>query len=258
VTVLVGGVATAFPGSLAQAASVDATLVAEHSTASDAWGVPSPDPSGIAYDTINNRLIITDGEVEETPLYQGVNFFIASLDGTQDPTLVGGTSEPWSKEPVGAAFRSSDGHLFVSDDDQDLIFEVPPGPDGIHGTGDDGEVTSFSTRGMTGTTDTDKNGDAEGVALDLEATSDGHLFVIDGSSQELYDYGPGENGVFDGVPPNGDDTVASFDVARTVRRTPRASSSTRAEGRSWCSTARLRRSTSSTGRAPCSTSSTSR
>ncbi|MDK3257092.1 PKD domain-containing protein [Blastococcus capsensis] len=213
-TVLVGGVAAALPGSVAQAASVDAVLVAEHSTASDAWGVPSPDPSGIAYDSIHNRLIITDGEVEETPLYQGVNLFVASLDGTQDPALVGGTSLPWSDEPVGAAFRPSDGHLFVSDDDADLIFEVPPGPDGVHGTADDGEVTSFSTQGMTGTTGTDKNGDAEGVALDLEATGDGHLFVVDGLSQEVYEYGPGPNGVFDGVAPEGDDTVTSFDVER--------------------------------------------
>ena len=200
----------ALPPTGAQAAVLEATLVASHSTASDKWGVPSPDPSGIAYDSVNRRLVITDGEVEEMPLYAGTNLFLSTLDGRQDAATVGGTTLPWSYEPVGAGFRASDGHLFVSDDDADRIFEVAPGADGVHGTPDDTEVTSFSTRGIVGSDATDTNGDAEGVALDLEATTDGHLFVIDGTSKEVYEYGPGPDGEFDGV----GDTMTSFDMQR--------------------------------------------
>ncbi len=199
----------ALPPTAARAGTLEAWLVASHSTASDAWGVPSTDPSGIAYDSVNRRLVIADGEVEETPLYAGANLFLSTLDGLQDPARIGGTSLPWSKEPVGAAFRASDSHLFVSDDDADRVSEVAPGADGVHGTADDA-VTSFSTRGIVGSEATDNNGDAEDVAVDPGATSGGHLFVIDGTSAEVYEYGPGPDGRFDGI----GDTVSSFDMKR--------------------------------------------
>ena len=199
----------ALPPAGAQAALLEAQLVASRSTASDLWRVPSPDPSGIAYDSVNKRLVIVDGEVDEMPLYAGTNLFLSTLDGRQDSNRVGGTSLPWSLEPVGAAFRPADGHLFVSDDDADRVFQVVPGADGVHGTADD-TVTSFSTRGVVGSDKTDTNGDAEDVALDLEATADGRLFVIDGTSSEVYEYGPGPDGKINGV----GDTVRSFDMAR--------------------------------------------
>ncbi|MFP5370439.1 MAG: hypothetical protein ACLGI3_06785, partial [Actinomycetes bacterium] len=196
----------ALPPAVARAGALEARVVASYSTASDRWGAPSPDPSGIAYDPVNRRLVITDGEVEETPLYAGANLFLSTLDGRQDPASIGGTSLPWSKEPVGAAFRASDGHLLVSDDDADRVFDVAPGGDGVPGTGDD-TVTSFSTRGVLGTEASDNNGDAAGLALTVAA---GHLFVVDGTSAEVYDYGPGPDGRFDGV----GDTVTSFDMRR--------------------------------------------
>lgn len=40
----------------------------------------------------------------------------------------------------------------------------------------------------------------------------GHLFVLEGHNQEIYDYGPGANGTFDGN--TGDDTVTHFDLYR--------------------------------------------
>src|SRR5688500_11533931 len=86
------------PPTAAEAALLEAVLVASHSTASDQWGVPSPDPSGIAYDSVNKRLVITDGEVEEMPLYAGTNLFLSTLDGRQDAARVGGTTLPWSAE----------------------------------------------------------------------------------------------------------------------------------------------------------------
>ena len=196
----------ALPPTAARAGTLEARLVASHSTASDRWGVPSTDPSGIAYDSVNRRLVITDGEVEETPLYAGTNLFLSTLDGRQDPARIGGTSLPWSKEPVGATFRAPDGHLLVSDDDADRVFDVAPGADGVHGTADDA-VTSFSTRGVVGSEASDTNGDAEGLAL---SPVDGHLFVVDGTSAEVYEYGPGPDGRFDGI----GDTVTSFDMRR--------------------------------------------
>ncbi len=117
----------ALPPTVARAGTLEARLVASHSTASDAWGVPSTDPSGIAYDSVNRRLVITDGEVEETPLYAGANLFLSTLDGRQDPARIGGTSLPWSREPVGAAFRASDGSLLVSDDTAGAIYRISYG-----------------------------------------------------------------------------------------------------------------------------------
>ncbi|WP_143087179.1 hypothetical protein [Geodermatophilus ruber] len=193
----------------AQAAALAATLVAQHSTSG--WGRPSPDPSGITYDPRTNQLLISDGEVEETPLYAGTNLFVSSLTGQQAADFPGGTSLPWSREPTGAGFRPATGNLYVSDDDADRIFEVVPGADGRYGTPDDG-VTSFSTRPL--------GGDAEDVTIDMDVASNGHLLVIDGVAKDVFDYGPGANGRFDGVPPAGDDTVVAFDVARYGARDP--------------------------------------
>ena len=127
----------------AQAAALTATLVAQHSTS--AWGRPSPDPSGITYDPTTNQLIIADGEVEEMPLYAGTNLFVSSLTGVQSSAFPGGTSLPWSDEPTGIGYRPSNGHVYVSDDDADRIFDLTRGADGRFGTADD-TVTSFSTR----------------------------------------------------------------------------------------------------------------
>ena len=208
VLALIAGAVVVAPGS-AQGAALTATLVAQHSTS--AWGRPSPDPSGITYDPTTNQLIISDGEVEETPLYAGTNLFVSSLDGVQSAGFPGGTSLPWSDEPTGVGYRPSNGHLYVSDDDADRIFDVTRGADGRYGTADD-TVTSFSTRPI--------GGDAEDVTIDMDVTNNGHLLVIDGVNKDIYDYGPGANGVFDGQPPTGDDTLVIFDVAQYGAQDP--------------------------------------
>ncbi|MBM7808965.1 hypothetical protein JOD57_004802 [Geodermatophilus bullaregiensis] len=203
--VLVGGGVVALPAEEAEAATVSATLVATRPT--HTWGRPSPDPAGITYDPAAGRLVISDCEVEETPLYAGTNLFRSTLDGTQSADDPGGTTLPWSREPTGVGYRASDGRLFVSDDDADRIFEVRAGADGRHGTPDDA-VTSFSMRSLA-------SGDAEDVAIDMELTSDNHLLVIDGGTKKIYDIGPGPNGVFDGQPADGgDDTSTAIDVGR--------------------------------------------
>lgn len=195
----VGGAGlTLLTPAVANAASVSATLV--NTVDTSVWAYPSPDPSGITYNTATGNFIISDSEVDEIPaLYKGRNLFVATRAGAQLPQ--GGTTVPWSHEPTGVAYRPSDANLFVSDDDLDRIFQVAPGPDGVHGTGDDGPVTSFSTITMGNT-------DPEDVAIDLEVTREGSLLVIDGKNREVFEYAPGGDRRLG----TGDDQVSHFDV----------------------------------------------
>ncbi|MDK3257089.1 PKD domain-containing protein [Blastococcus capsensis] len=223
VAALVGGGVAVLPPAVAQAGTVDATLVKTTWTggSNSDWAHPSPDPSGITYNSVTGKLIISDGEVEETNLsyhvYEGTNLFVASLDGKLLET--GANTLAYSNEPVGVGFRpalSADfpERLFVSDDDKDRVFEVNRGSDGRYGTSDDTQ-TSFSTKFM-GTKD-----DAEDVAVDLELSRNGQLLIIDGYHKEVYVYGPGPNKKFDGLPSvGGDDTVSSFDVYAHGARDP--------------------------------------
>jgi uncharacterized protein YjiK len=139
---------------------------------------PSPDPSGIAYlDPANtpsgsDRLFIADGEVDEIPtLFTGDNYFETTLPGTLNRT---GSSLSYSSEPTGVDLNPANGHLFVSDDNVDKIFEVIPGNDGLYGSSDDTVVASFSTRPFG-------SFDPEGVAF-----SGGNLFIADGVNAEVY------------------------------------------------------------------------
>lgn len=143
------------------------------------WDPPSPDPSGITY-LGNGELLVSDGEVEEIPLYSGANFYVASTDGSLVPGKTGTTvvGDPaWSTEPVGLEYRASDGHLFVSDDGKKVVFEIAgAGADGTFGTIDDGVRTSFSTSAFGAV-------DPEGVAYDSKRDQ---LLISDGVNKELY------------------------------------------------------------------------
>jgi uncharacterized protein YjiK len=160
---------------------------------------PSPDPAGVAYLSSINRLLISDSEVDEMPIFAGVNLFETTLSGSVVYTA---STTTFSYEPTGVAFNPHDGHIFFSDDGPDRVFELNPGFDGEYGTSDD-DVTFFST-GAFGSYD------PEGVAFDSVS---GNLYVVDGAGKEVYEIAPGANDEFDGVPPAGDDQVTSFDVA---------------------------------------------
>ena len=201
VTATVSAAATVLTPVTANAATLNASLVATRSTS--VWPRNSPDPSGITYNSAARRLIISDGEVDEMPqYYKGTNLFVSTLAGAQSSTFPGGTTLPWSNEPAGVSYRSSDRHLFVSDDDQDRVFQVRPGTDARYGTADD-TITSFPTRPIG-------SGDPEDVAVDMDVTNAGELLIVDGVNREVYLYGPGPNGVLDGV----DDTFTQYDVER--------------------------------------------
>lgn len=142
------------------------------------YNPPSPDPSGIAYlDPANtpsgsDRLFIADGEVDEIPtLFNGANYFETTPSGSLIRT---GNSTAYSNEPAGADLNPANGHLFVSDDNPDTIFELIPGNDGLYGSSDDSVVASFSTRPFG-------SFDPEGVAFGA-----GNLWIADGANSEVY------------------------------------------------------------------------
>ncbi|HEX6811551.1 MAG TPA: hypothetical protein VF384_08005, partial [Planctomycetota bacterium] len=173
-----------------------ATLRATVATGS--WSPSSPDPSGISYDPLFDRLVVSDGEVDELPLYAGANAFEASRTGilARASSTLG-----YTPEPTGIAFDRTTRTFYVCDDDRDKIYVVATGPDGLLNTADD-SVRSFSVRNFCL--------DAEGVAFDQIT---GELWIVEGTAVLAHKLQPGNNGIFDGTAPNGDDVLVSFDLA---------------------------------------------
>jgi hypothetical protein len=146
---------------------------------------PSPDPSGIAYIPSRNSLLISDGEVEETVSgithFAGANIWELSLSGnvirTANISRVAPTVVPMTNEPTGLAWNPGNNHVYVSDDDAMMVYDLAPGIDGLIGTADDTR-TSFSTQPAG-------SGDPEGITYD---SWQNQLFVVDGTNAEVYQY----------------------------------------------------------------------
>ena len=153
-----------------------------------------------------DALLLTDSEVNEMGIYAGKNVFEMSRSGILLNTL---STDLFSIEPTGITYSAIDMHLFFSDDDEQEVFELSPGPDGRLYTPDD-IITSFDTA-IFGSTD------PEGVAFDGLT---GVLYLVDGAEAEVYRISPGLNGVFDGAPPVGDDEVTHFDTAKLGVKDP--------------------------------------
>lgn len=183
----------------ASAAPPVAALV--QSVALSSLSPPSPDPAGIAYLPAENKLLVSDSEVDEMSIFQQVNLYQLTLQGVLGPT---GKTTAYTNEPTGLSFDPATSRLFVADDGLRKIFVVSLGIDGVAGTADDSVVASFDTAAYGNT-------DPEDVAFD---TDTGNVYVSDGIGTEVYQVSPGVNGVFDGVPPTGDDTASHFDVGR--------------------------------------------
>lgn len=154
------------------------------------WNPPSPDPVGIAYHPGWGTLLVSDSEVSETPLFQGTNLYETATDGS---LLAARDATCFSLEPTGVWINPHDGHIFFTDDNKDLVFELDLGGDGQLCTSDD-ILTSFDTRAFGSL-------DPEGIAF-----GQGKLFIADGEGKTVYVLSPGDNEVFDGVSP-GDDLV---------------------------------------------------
>jgi uncharacterized protein YjiK len=187
------------PG-LGALADVEAILV--HTIHTSGFNPPSPDPSGLAYDSASNTLLISDGEVDEMAIFNGANIFESTLTGSlvATHTTYHSNSDNFSKEPVGIAFNPSNQHVFISDDVKNEVFDVNLGPDGRIGTSDD-TITSFDTLNFSD--------DPEGITFDPLT---GNLFIVDGVDEEVYQLSRGPNNIFDGIPTTGDDVMTHFDT----------------------------------------------
>jgi hypothetical protein len=164
---------------------------------------PSPDPAGITYlttaDTVpQDRLQISDSEVNEMPIYDGANLFETTLSGSLTytaTTLVYYNDSTPLGEPTGVAFdpgaTPDDRRFFISDDDLDRVFEVDPGVDGRFGGGDD-TVQSFATDSYSN--------DPEGITYN---PTNGYLYIVDGLGRSVHAVDPSD----------GEDEVSSFDVS---------------------------------------------
>ena len=146
---------------------------------------PSPDASGITYVAADDKLVISDGEVEET--VNGVSHFVDSnvweltRTGTKirsaNISRVPPTVVPMTDEPAGVAFNPTNGHYYVTADGAKRVFDLNPGSDGLIGTAGD-TWTHFSTEAAG-------NGDPEGITYN---TFNGRLYVADGVNREIYEY----------------------------------------------------------------------
>lgn len=188
---LVGGAAVA-PSSAAIAEV--ATLVAARDTGNTGpWSPTSPDPSGITYNVATDRLEISDGEVDEMPIYAGANVYTSTRQGGLIATS---TTVPWSNEPTDIAVNPTTGQRYYTDDDKKSVFVR---------TAAGAAVANFktSTFGLT---------DPEGVAYDAVHNM---LWMTDGVNSEVFGLSPGPDGAFNGVPPTKDDVVvAQFDIGK--------------------------------------------
>jgi hypothetical protein len=176
-----------------------------HTIQTSLWDPPAPDPSGVAYRPDTGQLITCDAEVEEVvqgvTLYEGVNVWTTTRTGIVQSTY---TTVGYSNEPTGVAFDPAGGRLWFADDVRGSIHQVLFGSDGIFGTGDD-VITDLDDVDSTGCDD------LEDVTYD---NLNNRLFIASGGSQEICRLDRGPNGVFDGLPPTGDDVVTTFSVAQ--------------------------------------------
>jgi len=177
--------------------SIDAISV--NTTLTSLWSPPSPDPTGVAFFIPSNHLLVSDSEVNEVTIYEEANVFESTFAGSLVDTF---TTLSFSNEPTGIAYNPDNGHIFISDDNADDIYEIDAGDDGEFGNADD--IVTFFDTNIYG------SGDPEGIAFDA---GQGHLFIVDGVNTQVYEIDPGDNGIFDGIPAwGGDDVLSDFDV----------------------------------------------
>jgi hypothetical protein len=98
------------------------------------WPTPSPAPTGLTYDAESKKLLVSDAEVDEGPLWQGRNLFVVARHGhlRAARTLVNSMNEA-----EGISWYGRRKVLFVAGDARTAIFRFGRGPDRKIGTGDD-------------------------------------------------------------------------------------------------------------------------
>ena len=164
------------------------------------WSPPAPDTAGITYRPDTGELITCDSEVDEMPIFAGVNIWTHTRTGVVTGTAV---TTAFSNEPTGISWDPAGGRLWTSDDDQKRIYEIKFGSDGVWNTADDVRTSlrGYNTAGCD---------DLEDVAYD---NLTGHLYASSGASKEICEIAPGPNGVFNGAASFGDDVVTTYSIA---------------------------------------------
>jgi uncharacterized protein YjiK len=166
--------------------------------ATSSWSPPSPDASGLTYDSLRDRLIVVDGEVDEMSIYAGANVFECTRTGTVSRRT---TTVSYTHEPTDVALDAATMTFYISDDDQRRVWVVTAGPDGLLNSADDTRrsfsVNNFST-------------DPEGLAFD---SVNRELWIAGGAANAVFRLRPGPNGIFDGTSPNGDDQLLTVGVS---------------------------------------------
>ena len=165
-----------------------------HLVDTSSWNPPAPDPAGIDYFPLTDRLIISDSEVDEMPIFEGKNVFLSTragnLTGTCSTFPFRGQEEedpPISTgEPTGVAVNPGNDHIFIVSDFQDRLFEISPGSDRQYCTADD-TVTNTSLGAAYGVTD------AEDVAYGNKT-----IFIAGGTDAEVFVIPLGSNDVVGG------------------------------------------------------------
>jgi hypothetical protein len=165
-----------------------------------AWTPSSPDPGGIVYIAERGEFLTCDTEVDEMSIWAGVNLWYHSNTGVVSSTE---STIAFSNEPAGLTFEPGGSLMWIADDNNDKIWQIDLGPDGIYGTADD-FIEDLDGLGSAGCTD------IEDVTYN---PVNGNLYVGAGELQAICEITPGLDQIFNGAPPTGDDTVTLFDVA---------------------------------------------
>lgn len=162
---------------------------------------PSPDPAGVHFMPDSSTILVADSEVEETPLFVGVNLFEIDSAGR---AVDGFAAGEFSEEPTGLSYDPVEQHLFISDDDDRRIYVV----DWSQGRPD--PLCYIASESF-------QSSDPEGIVY---AEGMGALFIADGNTASVHRLLPGANGYFDGPPPLGDDLHIQFDTKAFGMRDP--------------------------------------
>ena len=191
------------------------------------WATPSPDPTGLDF-MPNGQLVVTDSEVDETPVNEGRNVWRITRGGHVKRAM---STYRFTHEPTDIAVGGSRHVWYFSTDVGARIFVVRLGPDGRYGTPDDTR-RSFSTSDFG-------SRDPEGLAF-----GGGSLWLSDGSNERIYRIRPGRNGRFGGADTETSSRRAAF--ATSTSATSRASITRRTATCSCCREPRSRTSWRST------------
>lgn len=200
---------------LAGAAVNDASLIQTIRTWQ--WSPASPDPSGLDYIPDLDRLVVADGEVEETTGagFHGVNVWFANRQGSAQGALNTNLANPRNNEPVGAAYDPVRGDLyFAKDGSSSRVWVYRRGADGVF------QQNHYFTVYQYGVAD------AEGLAFDGASQT---LFISDGTGKEVWKVRRGADATF-GTP---DDVVTHFDTASLGQADPEGISFDPATGHLW-------------------------